>query len=121
VNVPSGTERADQHEAKETDMKTRIADLIVKTAAVAGLALTVAFANGFGGADAQQAESGNYFETQTVPAGARTGTDAHDPYAPVDLGTSGAGSLRLGGADLRGASGNDAAEDPCSPQRCAAW
>ena len=98
-------------------MKTRIADLIVKTAAAAALAAVLAF----GSVAAQQDDSDNYFETQTVPAGAQTGVDPNDPYAPVDLGTSSARSLRLGGADLGGSSAEAAAEDPCSPQRCKAW
>jgi hypothetical protein len=97
-------------------MKTRIADLIVKTAAAAALAAVLAF----GSVDAQQDDSGNYFDSQTVPAGAQTGVDPNDPYAPVDLGTSSASSLRLGGADLGGSSADDV-EDPCSPQRCKAW
>jgi hypothetical protein len=98
-------------------MKTRIADLIVKTAAEAALAAVLAF----GSVGAQQDDSGNYFDSQAVPAGAQTEVDPNDPYAPVDLGTSGASSLRLGGVNLSGSLADDDVEDPCSPQRCKAW
>lgn len=101
-------------------MKTQIAGFLGKAAVVTGLAATLAF-GGLGKMDAQQAESDNYFDRLSIPAGARTGADANDPYAPVDLGDSGLGALRVAGVDLDGAIATDDAVDPCSPQRCKAW
>jgi hypothetical protein len=65
-------------------MKTQMAGLLVTAAMVAGLAAGLSL--GSGGLAAQEAESGNYFDTQTVAAGVRWGQDPNDPYAPVDLG-----------------------------------
>ena len=101
-------------------MKTQIAEFLGKTAMATGLAATLAFGGGLSGLEAQQDDGGNFFDTQTVPAGARTGTTA-DPYAPVDLGSSSKGSLRLIGVDLGEAAGIGEAVDPCSPVRCKAW
>ena len=65
-------------------MKTRIADLVVNSVAVAGIAAGLAFGSGFGAA-AQQGDADNYFVQHPGPASGRTGIDAFDPYAPVDL------------------------------------
>ena len=101
-------------------MNAQITQVLGKAAVVMGLAATLAFGS-LGTIDAKQAESDNYFDRLSIPAGARTGSDAHDPYAPVDFGASGLGSLRAAGIELDVTSGTYEAIDPCSPVRCKAW
>ena len=100
-------------------MKGRIAEFLTETAVVAGLAMGLAI--GGGHLAAQETESDNYFDTQSVPAGVRWGQDPSDVYAPVDFGISIGDSLRVTGTVLAGDPADDAALDPCSPQRCKAW
>ena len=101
-------------------MTARIANLVLKFTAVAGLAAGLAL--GSGGIEAQDTGSGNFFELHPGPLNGQTGIDPYDPYAPVDLGPAGGGSLRLVVGALDGAAvESDAAVDPCSPQRCKAW
>jgi hypothetical protein len=67
-------------------MKTRIAQLVTRSVAGAGLAAALAFGGGFDRLDAHHADADNYFVQHPGPLGGRTDVDAHDPYAPVDLG-----------------------------------
>jgi hypothetical protein len=66
-------------------MKAWIARFLVKTAAVAGLAASLSFGTGLSDALADHC---NFFYLHPGPVGGRTGFDAFDPYAPVDLGAS---------------------------------
>jgi hypothetical protein len=75
-------------------MKMRFADVAVKSVAVAGLAVGLLLHN-TDNISAQQADAGNFFASQTVPAGVRWGEDRYDAYAPVELETGDAASLRL--------------------------
>ena len=100
-------------------MKTQIAEFLTRTAAVAGLVMGLAL--GGGHLAAQETDSGNYFDSQPVPAGVQWGEDPSDVYAPVDFGISIGDSLRVSGTALAGDSADDAALDPCSPQRRTVW
>ncbi len=64
-------------------MTTKIATMAGKLVVVSGLAL--ALSTSVGAAPAEQAGKDNYFVQHLGPAGGRTGIDAFDPYAPVDL------------------------------------
>jgi hypothetical protein len=102
------------------EMKTRITELVVKAAAVAGLAVGLAFGGGLGDADAQQGDADNYFELHPGPVFGQTGIDPNDPYAPVDLSgsggaTDGTGNARAG-AEQSAADGETAGEWSSSPR-----
>lgn len=102
-------------------MKTRITDLAVKAAVVAGLAVGLAFGSGLGIAGADHSEAGNYFDLYPGPVNGQTGIDPHDPYAPVDLGSAGGGSQRIAGVAADVVTAENEASEHCTPQRCRAW
>lgn len=88
-------------------MKTRIAHLVTRSVAGAGLAVALAFGGGLDRLDAHHSDADNYFVQHPGPLGGRTDVDAHDPYAPVDLGGA---SLATGGvANARAGTGESAA------------
>ncbi len=65
-------------------MKTQIAHKAGKMVVVTGLAAALTI-GGLGLTTAEHADKDNYFVQHPGPAGGRTGIDAHDLYAPVDL------------------------------------
>ncbi len=64
-------------------MTTQIATMAGKLAVVSGLALALSLSAGH--ATAEQTDKENSFARHLGPAGGRTGVDAFDLYAPVDL------------------------------------
>ncbi len=65
-------------------MKTQITNMAGKMAVVSGLAVALTISS-VGHGNAEQAGKANYFVQHPGPAGGRTGIDAFDLYAPVDL------------------------------------
>ncbi len=63
-------------------MTTKIATMTGKLVVVSGLALALTISSAV---TAEQAGKENYFVQHPGPAGGRTGIDAFDLYAPVDL------------------------------------
>jgi len=102
-------------------MKTRITDLAVKAAVVAGLAAGLAFGSGLGIAGADHSDADNYFDLYPGPPNGRTDIDPYDPYAPVDLGSTGGGSQRRTGVAADVVTVKSEASEHCLPQRCRAW
>jgi len=67
---------------QEAAMTTKFVAIAGKLVVVSGLALTLSIS---GLAKSEQAGKENYFVQHPGPAGGRTGIDAFDLYAPVDL------------------------------------
>ncbi len=65
-------------------MKTQIAHVAGRIVVVTGLAVALTI-SGLSLARAEHADKANYFVQHPGSAGGRTGVDAHDLYAPVDL------------------------------------
>ncbi len=101
-------------------MKTRITELAVKAAMVAGLAAGLTFASGVGDAGAHHTDADDHFDLHPGPLNGRTGIDPHDPYAPVDLSESGSSTDGAGNARVAtkqsAASGAQTSEWSSSPR-----